>query len=322
MRDYFTVTITDVHGARHYSFKQFVRKFAWLFVLLVLAIWIVGAFSIWWLQNEADWVESQHQMTIESYTDNLEETKAEYDALLLEKADLEQELQVTSSQVAFLDQTLQGLEELVGYDSVPTEPLPIEERVKQVQMSSLGKDIMLSMIPSGPAVRDFKGITSPYGYRNHPLTGQRHLHGGIDYRGRRGADVIATADGVIRFSGVSRDTGFGNLITIAHANGFSTYYGHLSKRSVKVGEYVKRGDKIGEVGSTGRSSGNHLHYEVWFLYRRLDPRYFNDWSMENYENLFTQVKGVPWGSLSQAVASRVQKMEKQLLLRDVSLTER
>jgi len=322
MRNYFTITISDVHGARHYSFNQFIRKFAWLLISLLLMLWIVGALSIWWLSYEAKQVEQQHKSVVDAFTYDLNSMRTDYESLLIERVDLEQELEVTSSQVALLDQTLQGLEELVGDDGVDVESIPLSERVQQVQLSSLGKDLMLSMIPSGYAVGDYQGITSLYGNRKHPITGKKQLHGGIDYRGKKGAPVIATADGIVSFSGMKKDNGFGNLINISHANGFRTIYGHLSKRLVKSGQYVQKGDVIGEIGSTGRSSGNHLHYEVWFLYRRLNPKFFNDWSIEKYDDLFTQVKGVPWGSLSQAVASRVKKMEKQLLLRDVPLMAR
>ncbi len=319
MKNYFTITISDVHGSRHYSFKQFIRKFFWVVLALFICLWIVGAISIWWLNYEANQVESQHEAVVDAFVEDLKTTQSDYEVLLLEKARLKEELEVTSSQVRYLDQTLRGLEELVGEAGMDTEPMPLAERIKQVQLTSLGKDLMLSMIPNGHAVKEFKGISSSYGYRKHPLTGKRHLHAGVDYRGKKGAPVIATADGVVNFSGIKKKSGFGNLISITHANGFRTVYGHLSKRLVKTGQYVQKGDVIGEIGSTGRSSGNHLHYEVWFVFRRLNPKHFYNWSIENYDDIFTSVKGVPWGSLSQAVAKRVRKMEKQLLLRDVPL---
>ncbi len=322
MRNYFTITISDVHGARHYSFKQFVRRFAWLVLLFFVLLWVVGAISIWWLSNEARQVELQHKVVVDAFINDLKTTQSDYESLLLERARLKEDLEVTSSQVAYLDQTLKGLEELVGEAGMDSEALPLPERIKQVQLSSLGKDLMLSMIPNGHAVKEFKGITSAYGYRNHPITGKRHLHAGVDYRGKKGDSVIATADGVVSYSGFKKDSGFGNLISVTHSNGFRTVYGHLSKRLVKVGEYVQKGDVIGEIGSTGRSSGNHLHYEVWFVFRRLNPKYFNRWSIENYDEIFTKIKGVPWGSLSQAVANRVKKMEKQLLLRGAPLLVR
>ncbi len=322
MRNYFTITISDVHGARHYSFKQFIRKFFWIVLGLFVALWVVGAFSIWWLSSEARQVEQQHKAVVDAFVEDLKNTQSEYEKLLLERARLEEELSVTSAQVNYLDQTLQGLEELVGEAGMVSEPMPLTERIKQVQLNSLGKDMMLSMIPNGHAVKEFKGISSGYGYRNHPLTGKRHLHAGVDYRGSKGDPVIATADGVVSFSGIKKDSGFGQLISVTHSNGFRTVYGHLSKRLVKVGQYVQKGEVIGEIGSTGRSTGNHLHYEVWFVFRRLNPKYFNEWSIENYDEIFVKIKGVPWGSLSQAVANRVKKVEKQLLLRGVASPER
>ena len=319
MRNYFTITISDVHGARHYSFKQIMRKFFWIVLVLFVSLWVVGAVSIWWLNYEAKQVEQQHEVVVKAFMDDLKTTQSDYEELLVERARLREELEVTSSQVSYLDQTLQGLEELVGDTGATSDPMPLTERIKQVQLTSLGKDMMLSMIPNGHAVKKFQGISSGYGYRKHPITGKRHLHAGVDYRGKKGDPVIATADGVVSFSALNKKSGFGQLINVTHSNGFRTVYGHLSKRLVKVGQYVQKGEVLGEIGSTGRSTGNHLHYEVWFIFRRLNPKYFNNWSIENYDEIFTKIKGVPWGSLSQAVANRVKKVEKQLLLRDVPL---
>ena len=323
MRNYFTITISDVHGAHHYSFKQFVRKFVWILFAVFIAVWTVGGVSILWLNHKADNVELTHKASVAAFTESLEVTRSDYENLLVEKTKLEQDLLNTSSQVAFLDQALQGLEELVGEGDSEAEidapPMALDERVKRVQLNSLGKNIMMSMVPSGSAVANYKGLSSKYGPRVHPITGKNHLHGGIDYRGKVGETIIATADGVVKYSALNEESGFGNLVTLVHANGFMTRYGHLSKRAVKVGDYVQKGQKIGEIGNTGRSSGSHLHYEVWFLYKRLNPQAFHDWSIEKYDEMFTKVKGVPWGSLSQAVDMHVKKVEKQLLPKAATL---
>lgn len=323
MRNHFTITISDVHGARHYSFKQFVRKFVWILFAVFVTVWTVGGVSILWLNHKADSVEVAYKASVKAFTESLDTTRSDYENLLVEKTKLEQELLSTSSQVAFLDQALQGLEELVGEGDAESEidvpPLPLDERVKRVQLNSLGKNIMMSMVPSGPAVADYKGLSSKYGPRIHPITGKKELHGGLDYRGRIGDTVIATADGVVKYSTRNKESGFGNLVTLVHANGFMTRYAHLSKRTVKLGDYVQKGEKIGEIGNTGHSTGPHLHYEVWFLYKRLNPQAFNDWSVGEYDEMFTKVKGVPWGSLSQAVDMQIKKVEKQLLLKDALL---
>jgi murein DD-endopeptidase MepM/ murein hydrolase activator NlpD len=104
-------------------------------------------------------------------------------------------------------------------------------------------------------------LTSYFGYRSDPFdSGSAEFHPGIDFQGNRGDAARTTANGRVVFAGWSG--GYGNCVRIAHANNFETLYGHLSKINVKVGDEVTVGQKIGEVGSTGRSTGTHLHYEV------------------------------------------------------------
>jgi murein DD-endopeptidase MepM/ murein hydrolase activator NlpD len=104
-------------------------------------------------------------------------------------------------------------------------------------------------------------MTSFFGYRSDPFNSDHaEFHPGIDFQGRKGDEVRSTANGRIVFAGWSN--GYGNCIRIQHANDFETLYGHLSRIGVKVGEQVTVGEKIGAVGSTGHSTGTHLHYEV------------------------------------------------------------
>jgi murein DD-endopeptidase MepM/ murein hydrolase activator NlpD len=186
-------------------------------------------------------------------------------------------------------------------------------------MTEAAKLYMLGMVPNGHPVAEFKGISSRFGFRTHPMTGLRQMHGGLDYRGERGDDILATADGLVEFSSKSEASGFGNLVTIMHANGFETRYGHLSRITVKVGDYVRKGQKIGEMGNTGRSTGVHLHYEVVFVERRLDPSPFGEWSLAHYDTVIKEIKGVPWHGLNQFVENRVVKMQTQLALRNPTL---
>lgn len=320
MRNYFTISISDVHGTRHYSFKHFFKRFAWLIVGVFMLIWIAGGFSLWWLAFEAEKIEEENRIKLEAYNESLMKLQTDYEDLLEERNSIEEALSQKSAQIEFLDSSLQNLEELVGIDAEEPENLPYQERVKQVQLNSLGKSIMMDMVPSGHAIADYRGLTSKYGYRIHPIRKKRHMHGGIDYKSRTGDDIIATADGVVSYSAYNKASGFGNLVTIVHANGFKTRYGHLSQRSVKAGQIVRKGQKIGEVGSTGRSSGPHLHYEVWFLHHRLNPGPFDKWTIEKYDDIFEKVKGVPWASLSQNVNQIVQKVERQLLLKVATST--
>ncbi len=117
----------------------------------------------------------------------------------------------------------------------------------------------IAFTPMGyPRVSSF---TSFFGYRSDPFdTGNAEFHPGIDFKGKKGDEVKCTASGKIVFAGWSN--GYGNCIRIKHINNFETVYGHLSKIKVKLGQEVNVGDEIGLVGSTGHSTGAHLHYEV------------------------------------------------------------
>lgn len=112
-------------------------------------------------------------------------------------------------------------------------------------------------------------ITSPYGQREHPKSGAPEFHSGIDIAAEPGRPVKATADGIVIFAGWSGNNG--NLVVLQHGFGFSTFYAHNKMVAVKIGQKVKRGDIIGYIGSTGNSTGPHVHYEVWHSRRSVNP---------------------------------------------------
>jgi len=117
-------------------------------------------------------------------------------------------------------------------------------------------------IKSTPSIRPINigYFTDGFGYRRDPFTGRRRFHYGLDISAPRGTKIHATADGVVRYA--KRNGGYGLVVAIDHGHGYETLFGHMSKMLVKPGEKVKRGDVIGQVGNTGRSTGSHVHYEV------------------------------------------------------------
>ncbi len=111
--------------------------------------------------------------------------------------------------------------------------------------------------------------TSGFGMRRHPLTGRSTMHNGMDWAGSRGTAILASADGVVKKAG--RQGGYGNMVVIQHDFGIETYYAHLSSMDVRPGQRVSRGQKIGGMGTTGASTGVHLHYEVRINGRAVNP---------------------------------------------------
>ena len=128
------------------------------------------------------------------------------------------------------------------------------------------RDIYVATPKGSPVIG---GISSYYGNREHPRSGEENFHSGIDISSSPGNPVKATADGIVSFSGWSG--GSGNLVVLEHGHSFSTFYAHNRSIPVKVGQKVKRGDIIGYVGSTGNSTGPHVHYEIWKDGKSIDP---------------------------------------------------
>jgi|GEM_PF-1008191 len=125
-------------------------------------------------------------------------------------------------------------------------------------------------LTSIPSITPANGwLTSNYGTRHSPFSGETMMHQGIDIGAREGSPVFATADGKVEFSGNSKT--FGNIVIIQHDFGIRTKYAHNSKLTVRTGQRVKRGQKIALVGTTGRSTGPHLHYEVWVNNQPVNP---------------------------------------------------
>ena len=144
------------------------------------------------------------------------------------------------------------------------------ERVDEIKdYLRIQKDLYLAT-PKGYPVEG--SISSPYGKRNSPFTEERTFHSGVDISATPGTPIRATADGVVSYSGWTQYSG--HLVVIEHGCGFSTAYAHNKSNSVKMGQKVRRGDIIGYVGSSGRSTGPHVHYEVWEKGKRINPYKF------------------------------------------------
>ncbi len=149
------------------------------------------------------------------------------------------------------------------------------------------QEVRMEYIPAIQPVlnKDLTRVASGYGYRVDPVYHVRRFHQGMDFTAPTGTDVYATGKGQVFSTGWKQ--GYGNTVVIDHGFGYKTLYAHLYKSLVRKGQKVNRGDVIALVGNTGKSTGPHLHYEVRFKDRPIDPRnfYFQDLSPEEYDKM-------------------------------------
>jgi len=152
--------------------------------------------------------------------------------------------------------------------------LELENRENQLLVLEnlvMNENLQKEVQPSGRPIK--KGwLSSYYGMRTHPLSGRKEMHKGIDFASKMGGDVIAVAKGVVTYAG--KRYGYGQVIDIAHGNGYTTRYAHNSKLLVSVGDTVEKGFQIAEIGSSGRSTGPHVHFEVLKNGRQINPMKF------------------------------------------------
>ncbi len=151
---------------------------------------------------------------------------------------------------------------------VPELNRALDSAIKPALEKTLAEE---ASYPTGQPVVGRVVVSSEYGIRSNPFTGSGYeVHEGIDFVGDTGDIIAATGDGTVTLAGPNG--GYGNTVTIDHGHGYETLYAHMSKVRVKVGDRIKRGQIIGHIGSTGRSSGPHLHYSLYKDDKAIDPR--------------------------------------------------
>ncbi len=163
-----------------------------------------------------------------------------------------------------------------------------ERSYKEIEKMVKNKERLLASTPAIQPLsnKDLDRVSSGFGYRIDPLYKTVKFHPGLDFTAPQGTPVYATADGIVRVAG-NLGNGYGNHIIIDHGYAYNTLYGHLFRLKAKRGQSVKRGEVIGYVGNTGKSTGPHLHYEVIKGKKHLDPIYFfyNDLTPEQYQQI-------------------------------------
>lgn len=281
--------------------KQITPRSAWLISTLILALCILAGFAGAKLQA----LKSQQAMPVlqaENNTDIIENLAYEVGELRGRLIAIEQ-MRSSISKSAGLDMNLSELNDVKPIAGV-TSKSPVSYN-SSVQPSLKGLQTDIHKLKTGLAYEEdfyyfmslsqsmqngfhaslptykpvkYPELSSSFGWRKSPISGRNKMHEGLDFSAPYGAPIKAASGGVVVFSG--RLGGYGNMVEIDHGNGLHTRYGHASSLLVKNGDIVKQGQEIAKVGSTGMSTGAHLHFEVRMADYPLDPSLFINSTIE------------------------------------------
>lgn len=301
MNEHFTITIHDDNGFKQFNLHKFVKKAILYSVSFLGFIALSAVGTILYLNYSVEQIE-QKRFDMETAYKSLKLKNKMLDESI---KNTQYALDVKKEELLEVSDSLSEIEALIGLSS--QSEVPLKERVNLTKLDSEQRVTLLQLIPSGSPV-PYTGITSKFGYRVHPTLDRKEFHRGTDLKAAMNTPVYATADGVVEYSGFHKKSGFGNLVILHHNYGFKTYYGHLNKVVLESGSFVKKGDLIAYTGNTGMSSGPHLHYEIRFISRLLNPFWFIKWDVKNYNEIFEKEEKIPWQSLITATTHiKVQK---------------
>jgi len=295
VNNHFTITINDDNGVKQFNLHQFVKKVVFYLVISFVIIGIAAVGSILYLNDTVDKIEKKRSEVEVAYKD----LKLKNSKLNKSMKETQKVLDIKKKELSEVSDSLSEIELMIGL-SHPAD-VALKERVNLTKVNSEDMATMLQFIPNGSPI-EYKGITSKFGYRIHPTLHRKEFHRGLDMRAKMKTPVYATADGIVEWAGYHKRSGYGNLIILQHNYGFKTYFGHLNKIVIKSSQYVKKGDLIAYTGNSGMSNGPHLHYEVRFISRSMNPYWFVKWNIKNYKEIFKKEKHIPWQSLITATA--------------------
>ncbi|WP_083201081.1 peptidoglycan DD-metalloendopeptidase family protein [Marinomonas spartinae] len=299
MKDNITISISSIHGSKHFSFGKRSRHTFKLMSYLIFIGLLFTAGVIYYLINDAEF----SKLKLRELEDKSSYLNKEVTSLTTLKTNLEQELSEREETMQLVTDRLDDLEKTLGMDS--DSKAGLESRLDTAAITSSIRVAMLTQIPSGSPVKSAR-ISSGYGKRVHPITRKITFHRGQDFAVNTGTPVYAPADGTVEVIRPG-NKGSGNFLRLQHSYGFSSSYSHLSKFAVKRGDFVSKGDLIGYSGSSGLSSGPHLHYEIRFVGRSLNPKPFLAWNVNNFDSIFNSTRGVRWESLVGKIELRVSQ---------------
>ncbi|WP_104760617.1 M23 family metallopeptidase [Helicobacter cetorum] len=297
------VMITDSKGSRYINVHMVFRQVCLYVLLSIVGSLLFLGTSLWVFDKEIENIGKQHALITEEF----EKKKQTNEKLSLKMDEFLEDLQLSGERI-------NDLEDVVGVSKPEEqEESDFSSRLDLAGITGLQKGFMMRLIPNDYPLESYRRVSAAFSKRIHPILHVLHNHTGLDLSTAINTPVYASASGVAGLASMGWNGGYGNLIKIFHPFGFKTYYAHLNKIVVKTGEFVKKGQIVGYSGSTGMSTGPHLHYEVRFLNQPINPMNFTKWNMKDFEDIFTNERSIAWQSLITIINQLIQKQDQRPL---------
>lgn len=301
------IMITDMHGSKFINVSMIFKQVGIYLFVLFLTLGLFAYISIVVIRNEVS------SMTLFS-----EHLMDKLTAMQQHNEKLEMALKDKNEDIALVGDRFEDIENIVGVSKnlsqdtlLNNDETNIIDRMNIASITALQKTFIMKFIPNGSPINIDYRISSPYGKRYHPILHIYHIHTGTDMVVPMNTPVYATADGVVDWASSSGNGGYGKLVKISHSFGFRTYYAHLNDIKVQRGQFVKKGQLVALSGSSGASTGPHLHYEIRFLGQPIDPMNFVHWNMQNFDLIFEKERRISWHSLLQIINNLMGKKQQE-----------
>lgn len=283
----FMITITDLNGSRNFVLGDVIKKIA-LYIVLVFVL--IGSLTTFYIRYLLETTNEARELMSDLQRQNSMINEAK---------------QASQLELERLEDKISELGEQYGVDlNASLENATFVQDIEKIMLSVAETKALFDGIPNGDPTGGKGRISDHYGYRTHPVLHHKQLHSGLDFAMPIGTPVYATANGVVLSTGIQ--PGYGHMVEIRHNFGFGTRYGHLNgKYLVKQGDFVRKGDIIAYSGNSGLSTGPHLHYEIRFISKALNPINFVNWKQENYKDIFQKEGQIQWQSLVKLLSPQI-----------------
>ncbi|MCI7362540.1 MAG: M23 family metallopeptidase [Campylobacter sp.] len=283
----FMITITDLNGSKNFVLGDVIKRIA-LYIVLVFVL--IGSLTTFYIRYLLETTNEARELMSDLQRQNSMINEAK---------------QASQLELERLEDKISELGEQYGVDlNASLENATFVQDIEKIMLSVAETKALFDGIPNGDPTGGKGRISDHYGYRTHPVLHHKQMHAGLDFAMPIGTPIYATANGVVLSAGIQ--PGYGHMVEIRHNFGFGTRYGHLNgKYAVKQGDFVRKGDIIAYSGNSGLSTGPHLHYEIRFISKPLNPINFVNWKQENYKDIFQKEGQIQWQSLVKLLTPQI-----------------